>query len=285
MLRVCGEPRGRRRLDDLARVHDRDPVCELEQQRQVVRDEEHGEPKLALERLDLLQDLALHDDVERGRRLVHDDQLGLERERHRDDHALAHAARELVRVGAHAPPVDADELEQLTGLAQARTPIRSCARIMSTNWSPTRMTGLSAFIALWNTIETLRQRKRRSSSSLLPTRSSPRKRMLPPATCAGGRRICITAFATVVLPQPDSPARPTISPGADLEIDAVDGADAAVVDGEPAQLEQRHLSVRVAVTVGGSIRLVMLAPSDARRSAAAASGAVVAAARCAGAGC
>ena len=35
---------------------------------------------------------------------------------------------------------------------------RSCARIMSTNWSPTRITGLSAFIALWKTIETLRQR-------------------------------------------------------------------------------------------------------------------------------
>ena len=32
--------------------------------------------------LDLLQDLALHDHVERGRRLVHDDELGLERERH-----------------------------------------------------------------------------------------------------------------------------------------------------------------------------------------------------------
>ena len=26
--------------------------------------------------------------------------------------------------------------------------MRSCARIMSTNWSPTRSTGLSAFIAL-----------------------------------------------------------------------------------------------------------------------------------------
>jgi hypothetical protein len=32
-------------LDDLARVHDRDPVRELEQQREVVRDEDHGEPK------------------------------------------------------------------------------------------------------------------------------------------------------------------------------------------------------------------------------------------------
>ena len=93
-----------------------------------------------------------------------------------------------------------------------RFEICSCARIMSTNWSPTRMTGLSAFIALWKTIETLRQRNRRRSSALFPTRSSPRKRTLPPTTRAGGRRIWRTAFATVVLPQPDSPARPTISP-------------------------------------------------------------------------
>ena len=40
----------------------------------------------------------------------------------------------------------------------SRFETRSCARIMSTNWSPTRMTGLRAFIALWKTIETLRQR-------------------------------------------------------------------------------------------------------------------------------
>ena len=59
-----------------------------------------------------------------------------------------------------APPVDADELEQLAG-ARERLALRSifsCACIMSTNWSPTRITGLSAFIALWKTIETLRQR-------------------------------------------------------------------------------------------------------------------------------
>jgi hypothetical protein len=90
--------------------------------------------------------------------------------------------------------------------------MRSCARIASTNWSPTRITGLRAFIALWNTIETFRHRKRRMSSSLLPTRSSPRKTMLPPEIRPGGRRIRITAFAMVVLPQPDSPASPRISP-------------------------------------------------------------------------
>ena len=115
MQRALGESRRRGRLDDLARVHDRDAVRELEQQRQVVRDEEHREAEVALERLDLLQDLPLHDDVERGRRLVEDDELRIERERHCDDHALAHSARQLVRVCAHETLVHADEVEQLAG--------------------------------------------------------------------------------------------------------------------------------------------------------------------------
>ncbi len=36
--------------------------------------------------------------------------------------------------------------------------------------------------------------------------------MLPPVTRAVAGRICIIAFATVLFPHPDSPARPTISP-------------------------------------------------------------------------
>ena len=43
-------------------------------------------------------DLRLHRDVERGGRLVRDDQPRLAGQRERDHHALAHAARELVRV-------------------------------------------------------------------------------------------------------------------------------------------------------------------------------------------
>ena len=127
---------------------------------------------------DLLQDLALHDDVERGRRLVHDHELGLERERHRDDHALPHAAGELVRVRAERRAVDADELEQLAG-ARERAPLRD-ALVRPDHVDELvadAITGLSAFIALWKTIDTLRQRKRRSRSRLMPRTSSPRKRM------------------------------------------------------------------------------------------------------------
>ena len=77
MLRVREERASRRGLDDLPRVHDPDPVRELDQQREVVRDEQHGEVEVALERLELLQDLALDDDVECRRRLVEDQELGV----------------------------------------------------------------------------------------------------------------------------------------------------------------------------------------------------------------
>ena len=60
------------------------------------------------------QNLLLHGDVERRRRLVRDDDLRLERERGGDQNALAHAAGQLVRIGAeHALRVsDVDFGEQ-----------------------------------------------------------------------------------------------------------------------------------------------------------------------------
>ena len=54
--------------------------------------------ELARQVLHQLQDLRLDGDVERGGRLVGDDQLGIAREPDRDHHPLAHAARELVRI-------------------------------------------------------------------------------------------------------------------------------------------------------------------------------------------
>ena len=75
-------------------------------------------PRLRLQRLQQLEDLRLHGDVERGGRLVGDQQVGLVGERHGDHHALALAARELVRDRRRAAPSgigDADLVEQLEG--------------------------------------------------------------------------------------------------------------------------------------------------------------------------
>ena len=55
-------------------------------------------PSLALQVLEQLEDLRLHGDVERRRRLVGDQEIGIVGERHGDHHALALAARQLVRI-------------------------------------------------------------------------------------------------------------------------------------------------------------------------------------------
>ena len=53
---------------------------------------------------DEVEDLRLRRHVERRRGLVGDQQVGVVHQRHRDHHALAHAARELVRVALAAAP-------------------------------------------------------------------------------------------------------------------------------------------------------------------------------------
>ena len=79
--------------------------------------------------------------------------------------------------------------------------------------SPTRWTGLSAFIAPWKTMLISRQRYRRSWSSVLGTRSMPNSLMLLPLRMrAFGGRSRTSDSAVVVLPQPDSPASPSASP-------------------------------------------------------------------------
>jgi hypothetical protein len=87
---------GRCRLDDPPRVHHGDLIRHLGHHAEIVRDDHDRHPQLALmERL--------HGHIQRGRRLVGDQQLGLVRERHRDHHALAHPPGELVRKLIDAP--------------------------------------------------------------------------------------------------------------------------------------------------------------------------------------
>jgi hypothetical protein len=82
-----------------------------------VGDQQHAEAEIALQLREQAQDLRLHRDVERGRRFVGDQQLRLAHQRHGDHHALAQAARELVRELAEAQPRrgDADPGQQVGG--------------------------------------------------------------------------------------------------------------------------------------------------------------------------
>jgi hypothetical protein len=106
-------------------LHD-DAVGVLGDEAQVVGDQHQRHAAFALEREQQVEDLGLDGDVERGGGLVGDQQLGLAGQRHRDHHALAHAARELVRErgGAARGVGDADLFEQFQRALAARLAIQ-----------------------------------------------------------------------------------------------------------------------------------------------------------------
>jgi hypothetical protein len=100
-------------LHDPAEVQHRGLLTELLDHREVVRDQHVREPAIAAELGDELEDARLDRDVQRARRFVEDQHPWFDRERASDRHALALAARELVRVTVGHLGVEADLDEQL----------------------------------------------------------------------------------------------------------------------------------------------------------------------------
>ncbi len=102
MLRRRKHRLDRALLHDLALLHHADPVRHLADDAEIMGNEQdrHAEPGLQI--LEELENLSLHGDVERGCRLVRNEQVRLIGERHGDHHALPLAARELVRKALQA---------------------------------------------------------------------------------------------------------------------------------------------------------------------------------------
>ena len=61
-------------------------------------DEQHGVLFLLIDLLEKLHDLVLDRDVQRCRRLVADDQIGVQDDRHCNHHALSHTAGQLMGI-------------------------------------------------------------------------------------------------------------------------------------------------------------------------------------------
>ena len=140
--------------------------------------------------------------------------------------ALAHAAGELVRIVVEPLRPGCRPAQQLARRAPAprRGPRRYAGRCTSRNCSKTVITGLSEFIALWNTIDTLRQRQRCELAPASKARmSSPSMRIVPSddrspaggAAASARRRRC--SCRSRIRRQ-----GPMTSPSADVEVDAVD---------------------------------------------------------------
>ena len=124
-LHVGEQGRGRGVLDDPAAVHDGDLVGVAGDDTEVVGDEDHRHVALAALLADQVEDLRLHGDVERGGRLVGEQQGGAAGQGDRDHDPLAHAARQLVRVlleplrGLGDPDVGEQPLGRRHGVARS----------------------------------------------------------------------------------------------------------------------------------------------------------------------
>jgi hypothetical protein len=84
---------------------------------EIARHQNQRGAKVAHEVMHQIEDLARDRDVEAGGRLIRQEQPGRMSERHGDDHPLAHAATELVRIGGQAllRVRDADRAQELLG--------------------------------------------------------------------------------------------------------------------------------------------------------------------------
>src|SRR6266581_3164648 len=90
--------RGRPGLDDLAGVHDDQTLAHPGDDAEVVRDQDRRRAEIAVHVAQQVEDLRLDGHVERGRRLVGDQDVRRGGEAHRDHRPLAHPARKLVRI-------------------------------------------------------------------------------------------------------------------------------------------------------------------------------------------
>ena len=116
-------------LDGATGVHHHGAVGELGDHPEVVGDDQHARAGDVACGLQHLEDLRLHGDVQRGGRLVADEQVGVVGDRDGDDDPLALAAGELVRERPRAlfGLGDADEVEQFDR-SGARRPARGARR-------------------------------------------------------------------------------------------------------------------------------------------------------------
>ena len=85
-------------LHELAEVHHRDPIGDVPHDREIVGDDEKGEPEPLLERHEEVDHLGLDRDIQRRDGLVGDEHRRVERKGPREADALPLTAGELVRI-------------------------------------------------------------------------------------------------------------------------------------------------------------------------------------------
>ena len=90
-------------FDEPARIQHADTFAHAPDDREIVADEEDRGAEFLAQLRDEIQHLGFDGGVETGSGFVENEQGGVRRERHRDHHALLHAARQLMRITVHHP--------------------------------------------------------------------------------------------------------------------------------------------------------------------------------------
>ena len=200
---------------------------------------------LGLQALDQVENFGLGRDVERGRRLVGDQQGGIAGERHRDHRALAHAAGKLERIAVDRAVPERGSRPAAAARSCARGPafllMRQCSRSTSTIWSPTVCTGDSEDIGSWKIIAISSPRTARIARpfgcSLARSTDARRRRrgeacIEPDTMRPGASTICRIERAITLLPEPLSPTTQSVRPRMHVERHAVDRLHDAVAHGK-----------------------------------------------------
>ena len=195
-------------LDDRAVLEHEHAVADLPHDRQVVGDQQDRQAALGLQAREQRQDLRLRADVERGDRLVADQRRGLRRQRAGDRDALALPAGELRRAGGRAarrrgrPRPAAPPARRRAGgrPGAARAAPRPARRARSAagrarSAGPAGRAGRAA---------------QRPALAARAARSTARRAAA--TSPASGASRPSTIRASVLLPEPDSPTTPSVSP-------------------------------------------------------------------------
>ena len=114
VARVVQDVVGAALLDDAPQIHDCDRVCEIIDEREVVGDEQIGQPALGLQVGEQIQDLRLHRDIKRTGGLIQDQQARRHGKCARDRDALPLSARKRMRITIHHGGRQTHFLEQGT---------------------------------------------------------------------------------------------------------------------------------------------------------------------------
>lgn len=101
-----------RKLHEFAEIHNADAVRDMANDAEIVGNKQISKSEIRLQVLKHIDDLRLNGDVERGDRLIADDELGIDRKSSRYTDSLALTAGELVRVAVCVLAVESDALKK-----------------------------------------------------------------------------------------------------------------------------------------------------------------------------